>query len=87
MDLVTTGTHTTPINRYVDDMTFTLTQEVDLCIVDVRRRKQHYSLTIVYDRKGFSSFGRSVNAAKWLFFAKYLNHLAETVPKQDFVIH
>ena len=34
--MVTTGTHTTPVQRYVDDMTFTFTQEADYCSVDVR---------------------------------------------------
>ena len=35
---MTTGTHTTPIQRYIDDMTFTFTQEADYCSVDVRKQ-------------------------------------------------
>merc|ERR1711862_1040666 len=31
--LVTTGTHTTPIHRYVDDLTFTFVPE-DVCIIE-----------------------------------------------------
>ena len=37
---MTTGTHTTPIQRYIDDMTFTFTQEADYCSVDVRTQLQ-----------------------------------------------
>ena len=36
---MTTGTHTTPVQRFIDDMTFTFTQEVDYCTIDVRLKK------------------------------------------------
>ena len=44
--MVTTGTHTTPIQRYIDDMTFTFTQEADYCSVDVRKLLQSTSVTV-----------------------------------------
>merc|ERR1712010_314287 len=42
--MVTTGTHTTPIQRYIDDMTFTFTQEADYCSVDGYSRSRTTSV-------------------------------------------
>merc|ERR1712154_111611 len=42
--MVTTGTHTTPVQRYVDDMTFPFTQESDYCSVDGYSRSRTTSV-------------------------------------------
>merc|ERR1712223_292379 len=42
--MVTTGTHTTPIQRYIDDMTFTFTQEADYCNIDGYSRSRTTSV-------------------------------------------
>merc|ERR1712018_621445 len=44
VDFVTTGTHTTPIHRYIDDVTFTFTQETDYCSIDGYSRSRTTSV-------------------------------------------
>ena len=44
---MTTGTHTTPVQRFIDDMTFTFTQEADYCTIDVRLKNTYFCSAVV----------------------------------------